>query len=372
MTDIHGTVAPGYERVAEAFAANMAREAGAAVAVYRAGERVVDLWGGVADPATGRRWERDTLQVVFSTTKAVPATVALVLAERGVLDLDAPVAAYWPEFARHGKAGIPVRWLLTHQAGLPALPRMPLADVYAWHPVVERLAEAVPEWEPGTAIGYHALTFGWLVGEVVRRADGRTPGVFFREEIAAPLGLDLHVGLPASELDRLATLITSPGERAVLAALDPAALRTRTLVISEEPLDLSEPAALTCEIPSVNGVCTAAALARFYAALIGEVDGVRVLAPATLATATAEAAAGPDVIMEVPSRSGLGFGLPSPDLPWYSPSAFGWPGHGGSIGYADPETGVAFGYVPNRMHADYAEPDTRAANLIRAVNASIR
>lgn len=366
MTDIHGTVAPGFDPVADAFAANMARETGAAVTVYRHGARVVDLWGGAAGP--GRPWEHDTLQVVFSTTKAIPATVALLLAERGVIDLDAPVATYWPEFARHGKAGIPVRWLLTHQAGLPALPRMPLADIYAWHPVTERLADAVPEWEPGTAIGYHALTFGWLIGEVVRRADGRTPGVFFRDEIAAALGLDLHVGLPESELDRLATLSTPPGERAVLAAMDPAALRTRTLVISEEPLDLSVPAALTCEIPSVNGVCTAAGLAGFYAALIGG----RILAPESLAAATAEAAAGPDVIMGVPSRTGLGFGLPSPDLPWYSPSAFGWPGHGGSIGYADPETGVAFGYVPNRLHADYAEPDTRAANLIRAVRASIR
>ncbi|GAB7051516.1 serine hydrolase domain-containing protein [Catenuloplanes indicus] len=366
MTDIEGTVAPGYERVAEAFAATMAREAGASVAVFRHGVQVVDLWGGTA--GAGRPWRRDTLQVVFSATKAVPATVALVLAERGVLDLDAPVATYWPEFARHGKDGIPVRWLLTHQAAVPALPRMPLADIYAWHPVIARLEDAVPEWEPGTAIGYHALTFGWLIGEVVRRADGRTPGVFFREEIAAPLHLDLHVGLPESELDRVADLITPPGERAALAAMDPAALQTRTLVISEEPLDLSVPAALTCEIPAVNGVCTAGGLAGLYAALIG----ARILAPQTLATATTVAAAGPDVIMGVPSRSGLGFGLPSPDLPWYSPSAFGWPGHGGAIGYADPQTGVAFGYVPNRLHADYAEPDTRAANLIRAVNASIR
>ncbi|MDR7275094.1 serine hydrolase domain-containing protein [Catenuloplanes atrovinosus] len=371
MTSIEGTVAPGYERVAEAFAANLALEAGAAVAVYRHGEPVVDLWGGVADPGTGRPWRRDTLQVVYSTTKALPSACACLLAERGVLDLDAPVAAYWPEFAAGGKDRIPVRWLLTHQAGLSALPRMPLADLYAWHPVIERLAAAVPEWEPGTAIGYHALTFGWLVGEVIRRADGRTPGRFFADEIAAPLGLDLHIGLPPSELDRRARVITAPGEREALARLDPAALATRTLVISDEPLDLDAPDALTCELPSVNGVGTARALARFYAALIGEVDGVRVLAPETLRAATSEQAAGPDVVMGVPSRVGLGFGLPSPEVPWYSPSAFGFPGHGGSLGYADPETGIAFGYLMNRLHADYARPDPRAANLIRAVRAAV-
>ncbi|WP_033342673.1 serine hydrolase domain-containing protein [Catenuloplanes japonicus] len=367
MTIIEGTVAPGYDRVAAAFAANLTDETGAAVAVYRHGEPVVDLWAGIARPETNSPWRRDTLQCVFSTTKAVPAACANLLAERGVIDLDLPVAHYWPEFAAHGKAGIPVRWLLTHQSGVVTLPRMPVADIFAWDPVITALEQARPEWEPGTAHGYHGLTFGWLVGEVIRRADGRTPGRFFADEIAAPLGLDFHLGLPASELDRCAAVIPMPGQAATLAALDPDSLFARAMIMSTEPIDFNAPLALTGEWPSGNGVCTARALAGFYAALIGG----DILSPATLRDATAEHAAGLDRVLGIPDRVGLGFGLPMPTDAWYSPTAFGFPGLGGSIGWADPSTGIAFGYVVNRHHADYSKPDTRATNLIRGVLASI-
>ncbi|MFC5815154.1 serine hydrolase domain-containing protein [Nonomuraea harbinensis] len=388
MPEISGLTAPGFEAVRDAFAANLAsgQEVGAAVSVYLHGRQVVDLWGGIADPGTGRRWERDTLQVVYSTTKAVTATCALLLAQRGELDLDAPVARYWPEFAAGGKERVPVRWLLTHQAGLPALdqPVTP-AEVIAWEPVVKALAAQRPYWEPGTGHGYHALTYGWLVGEVVRRVSGRSVGAFLAEEIAAPLGLDLWIGLPPSEHHRVSRILTDPGGfdpaaidldsipepmREVMAAYaDPESLTVRAMTLVQPPLDHNDPAEQAAEIPATNGICTARALARFYAALIGDVDGHRVLAPATLAAATAEQVAGVDRVLRVPVRIGTGFGLPTPDAYWYSPAAFGFGGMGGSIGFADPESGLAFGYVMNRVREGV--PDTRASSLLAAVRQAI-
>ncbi|MGI5271536.1 serine hydrolase domain-containing protein [Nonomuraea sp. CA-218870] len=380
---IGGHTAPGFEAVRAAFAANLAsgQDVGAAVSVYLRGRQVVDLWGGIADPGTGRPWERDTLQVVYSTTKAVTAACALLLAQRGELDLDAPVARYWPEFAAGGKERVPVRWLLTHQAGLPALDRpVTPAEAIAWKPVVEALAAQRPFWEPGTDHGYHALTYGWLVGEVVRRVSGRGVGAFLADEIAGPLGLDLWIGLPASEHHRVARILTDPGDfdlsaidleaipepmREVMAAYaDPASLTVRAMTVVRPALDHDDPREQAAELPATNGICTARALARFYAALIGEVDGHRILTPAALAAATAEQAAGLDRVLRVPVRIGTGFGLPTPDAYWYAPAAFGFGGMGGSIGFADPESGLAFGYVMNRIRQG---PDTRAARLLDAV-----
>jgi len=210
---IEGSVAPGFERVADAFVGNFANhgDVGAAVCVYRDAKPVVDLWAGTADPKTGRPWEHDTLQLVYSATKGVVATAAHILAERGDLDLDAPVASYWPEFADAGKADVPVRWLLTHQVGLPVLDKpVSLADALAWHPVTAALAAQAPIWAPGTAHGYHMQTFGWLVGEVIRRVTGRSPGQFAADEIAAPLGLDFFIGLPDSEHSRVSKLVFAP------------------------------------------------------------------------------------------------------------------------------------------------------------------
>ncbi|MFI6798710.1 serine hydrolase domain-containing protein [Streptosporangium canum] len=390
MPEIGGDTAPGFEGVREAFAANLAggQEVGAAVGVYLHGRKVVDLWGGIADPETGRRWERDTLQVVFSTTKGVTAACAHLLSQRGELDLDAPVAEYWPEFAANGKDRVPVRWLLTHQAGLPAIdhPITP-AEAIAWHPMVTALAAQRPFWEPGTEHGYHAHTYGWLVGEVVRRATGRSLGTFLAEEIAAPLGLDLWIGLPETERHRVSRIVTAPLDLDALARIDldalpgparevmgayadPTSLTRRSMAVVTPPLNHDDPDEQAAEMPSTNGICTARALARFYAALIGEVDGHRILASDTLAAATAEQVSGTDRVLRVPVRIGTGFGLPTPDAFRYSPTAFGFPGYGGSLGFADPANGLAFGYVMN--HIQEGVPDRRAATLLDAVHSAIR
>ncbi|MGW0200885.1 serine hydrolase domain-containing protein [Nonomuraea sp. NPDC003201] len=385
MPEIGGETAPGFEAVREAFAADLAGapETGAAVSVYLHGRKVVDLWGGIADPGTGRPWERDTLQLVYSTTKAVTATCALLLSQRGELDLDAPVAEYWPEFAANGKKRIPVRWLLTHQAGLPAIdhPITP-REAIAWEPMVTALAAQRPYWEPGTEHGYHGLTYGWLVGEVVRRVSGRSLGTFLADEIAGPLGLDLWIGLPETERHRVSRIIDTPPDFQAMARIDlnalpepmrevmtafadPTSLTRRSLAVVTPPLDHNRPEEQAAEMPATNGICTARALARFYAALIGEIDGHRILTPGTLTAATAEQVSGIDRILRMPVRIGTGFGLPTPDAFWYSPTAFGFPGRGGSLGFADPATGLAFGYVMN--HVLEGVPDLRAANLLAAV-----
>jgi CubicO group peptidase (beta-lactamase class C family) len=202
MTAVEGDVEPGFERVREAFGGNFEHggDVGAALCVYRHGRKVVDLRGGLADAGAGRSWARDTLQLVYSATKAATATCAHLLAQRGELDLDQPVASYWPEFAAAGKAEIPVRWLLSHRAGLPVIDRpIPLDALLAWDPMTAALAAQRPVWEPGTAHGYHGRTYGWLVGEVIRRVSGRSVGTFFADEIAGPAGLDFFIGLPAAE-----------------------------------------------------------------------------------------------------------------------------------------------------------------------------
>ncbi|GHJ34556.1 serine hydrolase domain-containing protein [Streptomyces sp. TS71-3] len=386
---IDGEVAPGFEPVREAFAANFERhgDIGAAVCVYRDGRPVVDLWGGTADPDAGRPWQRDTLQLVYSATKGATATAAHLLAQRGELDLDAPVAAYWPEFAANGKAEIPVRWLLSHRAGLVALDRpVPLADALAWQPMVDALAAQEPQWTPGTAHGYHGRTFGWLVGEVIRRVSGRTPGRFFADEIAAPLGLDFFIGLPAGERERVSRMVSTkpdfdpasvpleaiPEEfrEIVAATLDPDSLTNRAFAVTDPAeMDFGSPEVQAAEIPSSNGIGSARALARMYAAVIGEVDGVRLLTADTLASATEEQAAGPDKVMMIPSRFGSGYMLPTEMTPLTGPHSFGHPGRGGSLGFADPDHGIAFGYVMNNI-VEGAE-DPRAVSLVEAVRKSL-
>ena len=390
MTAIHGEVAVGFEPVREAFAANFARhgDIGAAVCVYRDGRPVVDLWGGVADPDGRRPWARDTLQLVYSATKGATATAAHLLAQRGALDLDAPVAAYWPEFAANGKADIPVRWLLSHRAGVVALDDpVPLPDALAWQPMVAALAAQRPAWPPGTAHGYHGRTFGWLVGEVIRRVSGRTPGRFFADEIAAPLGLDFFIGLPTGERGRVSRMVykqpdfdvsTVPPEsipeqlrELVAAMLDPSSLYNTAFSITDPAgIDFNSPEVQASEMPASNGIGTARAVARMYAALIGEVDGVRLFTPETLAAATAEQSVGVDRVILVPTRFGSGYALPSEATPMTSPTSFGHPGRGGSLGFADPEHGIAFGYVMNHIIED-APNDVRAASLVDAVRTSL-
>lgn len=389
MTTIEGTVAAGFESVRDAFADNFAShgDIGAAVCVYRDGRPVVDLWGGVADTDSGRPWSRDTLQLVYSATKGVTATVAHVLAQSGELDLDAPVATYWPEFAANGKAGTPVRWLLSHRAGLVTLDRpVPLAGALAWQAMVDALATQSPQWTPGTAHGYHGRTFGWLVGEVIRRVTGRTPGRYFAQEIAGPLGVDFFIGLPARERDRVSRMVYQqafdaatlapeaiPAElRGMVAAmLDPQSLTNRAFAITEPPeIDFNSAEVQAAEIPASNGIGTAHGLARLYAALVGPVDGTRLLSPETVAAASEEQAAGVDKVLLVPSRFASGYMLPTEQLPLTGPKAFGHPGRGGSLAFADPERGIGFGYVMN--HIIEGNPhDPRAANLVAALRESL-
>ncbi|MGI5197743.1 serine hydrolase domain-containing protein [Streptomyces sp. CA-288835] len=389
MTTIDGEVEAGFEPVREAFAANLARygDIGAAVCVYRDGRPVVDLWGGTADPDTDRPWARDTLQLVYSTTKGATATAAHVLAERGALDLDAPVADYWPEFAANGKAEIPVRWLLSHQAGLVALDQpVPLAEALSWQPMVAALAAQRPLWAPGTAHGYHGRTWSWLVGEVIRRVSGRTPGRFFADEIAGPLGLDFFIGLPASERHRVSRMAyqqpevdftTVPPEsipeelREMVAAWrDPNSFSNRAFQVTDPAeIDFNSPEVQAAELPASNGIGTARGLARMYAALIGEVDGVRLLTPETLASATKEQASGTDQVMVMPSRFSSGYMLPTETNPMTGPNSFGHTGRGGSLAFADPEHGIAFGYAMNHIISGF--DDVRAESLVDAVRRSL-
>ncbi|WP_406369457.1 beta-lactamase family protein [Streptomyces sp. NBC_00647] len=389
MTTIDGEVEAGFEPVREAFEANFSqhRDIGAAVCLYQHGRPVVDLWGGIADPETGRPWTRDTLQLVYSATKGATATAAHMLAQRGALDLDAPVAKYWPEFAANGKADIPVRWLLSHQAGLIALDQpVPLNEALAWHPMAAALAAQRPQWTPGTAHGYHGRTWGWLVGEVIRRVSGRTPGRFFADEIAAPLGLDFFIGLPADERDRVSRMVyqrpavdltTVPAEsipeelrEQVAAWRDPESFSNRAYAVTDPAaIDFDSPKVQAAELPSSNGIGTARGLARMYAALIGEVDGVRLLTLETLASATKEQASGKDQVMLIPSRFSSGYMLPTQTNPMTGPSAFGHTGRGGSLGFADPEHGIAFGYAMNNIIG--GADDMRATSLVDAVRKSL-
>ncbi|MGW0763995.1 serine hydrolase domain-containing protein [Streptomyces sp. NPDC002676] len=389
MTTIDGEVAAGFEPVREAFAANFARhgDIGAAVCVYRYGRPVVDLWGGVADAETGRPWARDTLQLVYSATKGATATAAHMLAQRGALDLDAPVARYWPEFAANGKADIPVRWLLSHQAGLIALDRpVPLNEALAWHPMAAALAAQRPLWAPGTAHGYHGRTWGWLVGEVIRRVSGRTPGRFFADEIAAPLGLDFFIGLPARERDRVSRMVyqrpdvdltTVPAESVpeelrerVAAWRDPNSFSNRAYAVTDPPeIDFDSPEAQAAELPASNGIGTARGVARMYAALIGDVDGVRLLSPQTLESASKEQASGMDQVMLIPSRFSSGYMLPTETNPMIGRNSFGHTGRGGSLGFADPEHGIAFGYAMNNIIG--GPNDMRATSLVDALRRSL-
>ncbi|MFC5722084.1 serine hydrolase domain-containing protein [Streptomyces gamaensis] len=389
MVDVQGTVTDGFEPVRDAFAENFARrgERGAAVALYRDGRKVVDLWAGTKDadaPGDGPSapWERGTAQIVRSATKGVAAAVPLLLHQRGLVDLDAPVGTYWPEFKAAGKERVLVRHLLAHRAGLPALDT-PLTPAEAVDGVSgpRALAAQAPAWEPGTDHGYHAQTYSWLIGELVERITGRSAGRWIAEEIAGPLGLDLWIGLPESERHRPGRISdveppadpAAPGLRmrprkAVTDAYDdPASLTRRAFAAISPAADENAPAWRAAELPASAGIATAEGLARFYASLIGDVDGHRRLfAPATLTLARTEESAGPDRVLIVNTRFGLGYMLHGPASPLLGPGSFGHPGRGGSLAFADPESGISFGYVTNGMQKNVTA-DPRAQALVRGV-----
>ena len=374
---IEGRLEPGFERVREAFAANFAEngEVGAAVSLYRDGEPVVDLWGGVADTQTGRPWQRDTIQIVFSATKGVTAIALHRLAQEGRVDLDAPVARYWPEFAARGKSEIRVREVLSHRAGLAAVDGdLSLDQVLAWDPVVEAIAAQKTQWEPGTAHGYHARSFGWILGELVRRITGVSFGQYFAREIATPLGLDFWVGLPASELERCARLIPPDEGRSLAEMLGEDSLTARVLSGPSNLFRYDEmwdrPDVLAAELPSSNGVGDARSLARLYAATLGEVDGVRILDEAQVLDARRVQSEGRDKVIILATCFGSGFALAPMLDPRCGEHSYGHPGAGGSLAFADPGAGIAFGYVMNRMTLGL-QPDERAAGLVAAVYDSL-
>jgi CubicO group peptidase (beta-lactamase class C family) len=382
---IHGVCDSRLQGVRDAFAENFAQggEVGATVAATIDGKLVVDLWAGHADAARTRPWTRDTIVDVASSTKGLTTICAHRLVDAGLLDLEAPVARYWPEFAQAGKATIPVHFLLSHRAGLPAIDEpLPTEALYDWNRMTGALAAQKPWWEPGTRHGYHIFTFGYLVGEVVRRITGKNLGTYFREEVAEPLGLDCHIGLAAEHDARVAEFIAAPppppGQPNVLAAL----LKQAGPMVEKAHLnppwtfaDRNTRAWRAAEIPAGNAHTTARALARVYGALVcgGEVDGVRVLNPASIERARTVQDTGPDaVLFGLPTRFGLGFSLPSNGVGFgaASTSAFGCPGGGGSIGFADPEARVGFGYVMNQAQ-DAMPPDPRALRVIDALYASL-
>lgn len=393
---IDGECAPKFAAVREAFEQNFASgaEVGASVAVYKDGVKVVDLWGGVANQDTGAPWVEDTMQVTFSTTKGATASCAHLLAQRGELDFDAPAAEYWPEFKAEGKGDIPVRWLLSHRSGLPAVdtPLTP-QQLYAWDPIVEALAAQKPYWEPGTKHGYHALTYGYLVGEIVRRVSGKSVGQFFRDEIAGPLGVDYYIGLPCELESRVGKLITfsfGPTDeqreamkdfdldalpedvRAMAKAfLDPNSLSLKALNLTQPGIDFNSADMHAAEVPAGNGIGTARGLARMYASFVGEVDGIRTLNPDTVERARTEQSAGPDAILIRDTRFGMGFMIDSPEVPFLSPNAFGHDGAGGFLAFADPDANVGFSYTMNKMATSVSAADPRAQALVNAVRQSL-
>ncbi|AKN75528.1 esterase [Streptomyces sp. PBH53] len=384
--DVNGTVAEGFEPVREAFAANFALlgERGAAVAVYRDGHRVVDLWAGTADVDGTAPWQPGTAQIVRSATKGVAAAALLLLSQRGELDLDAPVGTYWPEYKAAGKEHTRVRDLLAHRAGVPVLDR-PLTPAEAADPDLGAAAVAAqaPVWEPGTDHGYHAQTYSWLTGELLRRVTGRPAGDWIADHIAGPAGADLWLGLPASQHARVGRvgpvdapetaggLRTRPKRAVAEAYADPESLTRRAFAAISPLPDENDPGYRAAALPASNGIATADGLARFYASLIGEVDGgTRLFTPHTMELARAERSAGPDRVLVVGTRFGLGYMLHGAASPLLAPGSFGHPGRGGALGFADPETGIAFGYVTNGFRQSVTA-DPRAQALVRAVRTAL-
>ena len=383
---ISGVVEPGWEPVREAFIANFTggEDVGAGVAVYHGGSKVVDLTGGVFVEGAERRYDDTALQVVFSTTKGITAIAAAICAQRGLLNYDERVAAYWPEFAQHGKGDVTVAQLLSHQAGLVTVDGpVSLAEALDWPTITARLAGTAPIWPPGDGHGYHALTYGWLAGELIRRVDpkGRSIGRFVADEIVTPLGADteFYIGLPEAHEARVSPLIGAPintkaDDPAVQAMLEqflgPDSLGGKALMLNgafagEGTFNRRDVHA--AEIPAANGITNAASLARIYAATIGEVGGVRLLDQAVVdrARTTLTPDGESDKCLMFPTTFGLGFMTHGSFTPFAGPGSFGHPGAGGSVGFAHPELGIGFGYVMNKMASNLAG-DPRAADLTAA------
>src|SRR5215207_7156799 len=344
-------------------------ERGVQVAVYRDGEQVVDAVAGVADPDSGRPVDPGTVFYNFSVVKGAAATIVHLLAERGLFDYDTPVVELWPEFAAHGKKAVTVRQVLNHTAGVPGIPLdTTIEDLCDWDKMCAAIAEAELWWEPGTKVGYHAYTFGYILGEVVRRVTGRRISQVLAEEVTEPLGVagELWFGMPAAEHHRLAPLEDEPGA-AEMAAQMLASMPPDLPMLRSAPMSLfpnasygNRPDTLAADIPA-GGKTSARAIARLYAALLGEVDGVRLLSPERLAEVTAVSSSGTDEVFGMPTRWGLGYGIGLPD--GSRDTAFGTGGVGGSFAFGDTASGLAFGLTKNRVSNDFATA-TRLTQLV--------
>ena len=399
--EVSGFYDPQFERVADEFVRNFQErdEVGASVCIKLEGETVVDLWGGIARPDTQTPWVEDTISVIWSATKGATALCAHILASRGLLDLDLPVTAYWPEFGQAGKENIPVKMLLNHQSGLAALSEpLPPGAFHDWELMVRALEKQAPFWTPGSMHGYHGLTFGWLVGELVRRVSGKSLGTFFREEVAEPLGLDFWIGLPEELEDRVAVMIPAPPPdpagpvSAMFAAMvDPTSLQTLLMFNSgghmqpgpDGTFGFNQRAAHAAEIGAAGGISNARGLAGLYAPLAngGSLNGVDLVSRDTLARmAAVSSASGLDASLLAPSRFTLGYvksmdnrhvpGCTENDSLIISEEAFGHSGFGGAMGFAEPTGRMSFGYVMNRM-GEGLGLNSRGQSLIDAAYLSL-
>ncbi|TQL44922.1 CubicO group peptidase (beta-lactamase class C family) [Homoserinimonas aerilata] len=384
--EVHGHVVAGFEPVRDAFAAAFDEQPtmGAALAIRHNGVVVVDLWGGVADERTGSPWEEDTLSVIFSCTKGLVSVLAARLVQEGLIDYWAPVSRYWPEFAAAGKSSVRVKDVLAHRSGVSA-PRHPMTvdDITDWDTVVTHLAAQEPLWEPDTGYAYHALTHGWLMGEIIRRVTGKTVGEYFSEVVAIPLGADAWIGLPEKQQSRVAHLQVG-STLAELVAQQEAARPSGVTDWSERAMTLggalppelvgtdsgfNNPVVRAAEIPGAGGIATARALASIWSATIGETDGVRLLEDSAIEAATELQSEGPPV-WDVPGpwpRWGMGLQLDSEPRRFVTERGFGHDGAGGQAAFADPGAGIGFAFLTNRMEAIADVRATRIVDSLRTV-----
>jgi CubicO group peptidase (beta-lactamase class C family) len=379
--EIQGYCDERFTSVKEIFAENfkLGLDVGASFAATLEGKFIIDLWAGYADVAKTRPWERDTIVNVFSTTKVMTTICTLMCIDRGLLDLDAPVAQYWPEFAQNGKETLPVRYLLSHTAGLSGWnERFPMEMLYDWNLCVTKLAAQKPWWKPGTKSGYHAVTFGYLLGELVRRVTGKSLGTFFREEVATPLDADFHIGLAEEDDPRVADLI-APKTPLIMKIIGNTlfqkilsfhpAIKTLTRPNRVEMMDATRTRIFrAAEIPAGNGHGNARSIARIGAALAcgGELDGVRILSSSLIEQALEEQSYGKDLVLRIPVRFGLGFGLPCKEIPFPHPRTLFWGGFGGSIAIIDLDAKMSIGFAMNKMSAELLL-DPRKTRLMNAL-----
>lgn len=347
------------------------REAGLQVAAYWQGQLVVDAWSGLADAATGRPVGPHTLFTAFSATKGITASLIHLLADDGLLDYDVPVAAYWPEFGAHGKERITLRHVLAHTAGVPHMPGGVTPErMIDWAWMTGAIADLTPLWRPGERTGYHGLTFGWILGEVARRVTGRPCEALVASRLASGEP-DLYLGVPASALDRIATLSSGPVSRKPISP-DALLLKAIPMSVSPSPRVYNRPDVRQAVLPGGGGIMTARALARMYASLVGPLDGRRLMSAERLAIATSLQTDAHDEVLDEPIRKGLGYflgGGTSPMGP--EPYLFGHPGAGGSLGFGDPRHGFAFALTKNRLVWDRPVHETAAFRLARLIRSHL-